>query len=133
MKLYLCVIGLAAALPGQTFTTLVNFTGTNGSNPSGSLVQGKDGNLYGTTTGGGVYGGGSIFKATLAGVVTTLHSFIGTEEGVSPHGLMQGTDGNFYGTAGGGFGTIFKITPTAARLPTSISSVRSTARFPPAS
>lgn len=111
MKLYLCFLGIAAALPAQTFTTLLNFSGSNGSNPSGSLVQGKDGNLYGTTTAGGVYGGGSIFQATLSGGLTTLHSFIGTEQGVSPHGLMQASDGNFYGTAGGGFGTIFKITP----------------------
>src|ERR1700688_4990309 len=66
----------AIALPAQTFTTIVNFDGTNGSSPLyGSLVQGFDGDPYGTTSGGGVNNVGTVFKVTSAGTLTTLHTF----------------------------------------------------------
>jgi len=45
-----------------TLTTLVSFGGTNGANPQGGLVQGADGNLYGTTVDGGASGKGTIFR-----------------------------------------------------------------------
>jgi hypothetical protein len=51
----------------QTFTTLVEFNGSDGASPVGALVQGADGNFYGTTNGGGAAGGGgngTIFKIT---------------------------------------------------------------------
>lgn len=107
------------ALPAQTFTTLVNFDfSTNGGNPSGVLIQGTDGNFYGTTNQGGVNGFGTIFKMTPAGMLTTLHNFNNTD-GASPNGLVQATNGNLYGTTelGGAnlcdgirCGTVFKIT-----------------------
>ena len=46
----------AIALPAQTITTLFSFDGTDGQYPSAELVQGADGNFYGTTTRGGLYG-----------------------------------------------------------------------------
>jgi uncharacterized repeat protein (TIGR03803 family) len=108
----------AIALPAQTFTTLVNFDGTNGVGPYfESLVQGIDGNLYGTTAYGGANGDGTVFKVSETGTLTTLHSFAGyPTDGQTPYGgLVQATNGNFYGTttAGGtsGFGTVFEITP----------------------
>ena len=106
---------------GGTFTTLVNFTGYSGANPGnapqGPMVQGADGNFYGTTSGGGVSGIGSIFKMTPAGVLTQLASFTGNTgsmQGTSPFiGVVSGGDGHFYGTTntGGtyGFGTIFRV------------------------
>jgi uncharacterized repeat protein (TIGR03803 family) len=72
------LLGVATAIasPAQTFTTLVNFNYTNGANPYFmSLVQGTDGNLYGTTEGGGANGSGTVFKVTASGTLTTLYSF----------------------------------------------------------
>jgi uncharacterized repeat protein (TIGR03803 family) len=85
------------------------------------LIEGTDGNFYGTTTLGGAHGGGTVFKITLAGVETVLYSFGATNtDAFEPRaGLILGSDGNFYGTtyAGGAHqqsGTVFKITPTGA-------------------
>jgi len=92
---------------------------------AGLIIQGSDGNFYGTTSFGGINNVGSVFKVTPAGVFTTLVSFTGAN-GASPGGLMQGSDGNFYGTTeyGGnsydpsfissGYGTVFKVTPAGA-------------------
>ncbi len=101
----------------QTLTTLVTLHGTDGGGFSGQLVQGADGNFYGTTSGGLTIGEGTIFEITPGGTLTTLYSF-GSQAGDGSHpeaGLIQATDGNFYGTTslGGtyGNGTVFKITP----------------------
>lgn len=114
-------------------TVLYNFgsTANDGYRPSGPLMQGRDGALYGLTSNGGDYGGGgTVFKITLGGVYTVLHSFGGTpDDGVVPvGGLIQATDGNFYGVTasgganhcfqipqdGGNCGTVFRISPTGA-------------------
>jgi len=103
----------------QTFTTLHSFDGTDGANPEYmSLVQGPDGNLYGTTSSGeGTERFGTVFKLTPTGVLTTIFTFDYTNGAYPAAGLVLGTDGNFYGTtAGGGSpatgGTVFKITPS---------------------
>ncbi|MGO9540968.1 MAG: choice-of-anchor tandem repeat GloVer-containing protein [Terriglobales bacterium] len=110
--------------PGGTLTTLYNFCSqggcTDGLEPYAGLVQGTDGNFYGTTIAGGAIGAGTVFKITPGGALTTLYSFCsqgGCTDGEVPYAeLVQGTDGNFYGTtiAGGanGQGTVFKITPS---------------------
>src|SRR5580693_8405903 len=119
--LLLCAFCAATAIgsPAQTFKTLVSFNGTNGVLPESSLVQGIDGNVYGTTYNGGAYGYGTVFKITAGGVLTTLHSFCAENlpcpDGYGPGGLVLAADGNFYGTtAGGGAstgrGTVFEIT-----------------------
>jgi uncharacterized repeat protein (TIGR03803 family) len=99
-----------------TVTTLHAFTGgDDGGFPIGPLIQGSDGNLYGTTSLGGAFNGGAIFRVTLDGVLTVLHSFGETPaDGVNPTaGLLQGRDGNLYGTttAGGSFnrGIAFRL------------------------
>jgi uncharacterized repeat protein (TIGR03803 family) len=62
-------------------------------------VQATDGNLYGTTSQGGLGGQGTVFRITTNGLLTTLLWFNGTN-GASPQAsLIQARDGNFYGTA----------------------------------
>lgn len=115
----------------QTLTTLHNFDGTDGSSPQSGIVQGADGNFYGTTTYGGASqtcsnstGCGTVFQITPAGTLTTLQSFSfsGIQGSAGPSGLIQGSDGKFYGTTsvggtgtgcGGsyGCGTIYTIVP----------------------
>ena len=110
--LVFAVIGLcgSGSLLAQTFHTIYLFGG--GGSPRGTLVEGTDGNLYGTTYGYGGRLNGIIFKITPGGTFTALHSGGGTFQA----GLTLGTDGNFYGTsvAGGTYahGYVFKITPS---------------------
>lgn len=112
--------------PGGVLTTIYTFQHGNpdidGESPRGGVIQGSDGNLYGTTYAGGVFNEGCIYKVTLDGVETVLYSFFngngGIHDGATPYGsLVEAADGNFYGTtnaggAGTGSGTIFKITPS---------------------
>jgi uncharacterized repeat protein (TIGR03803 family) len=127
----------AVASPAQTFTSLASFDGTNGGWPEyESLVQGTDGNFYGTTAVGGNlscdppydFGCGTIFKISAVGALTAVYSFCpqtGCADGAGPvSGLILGTDGNFYGTTSGGgttnsqcpygCGTVFRVTPAGA-------------------
>lgn len=121
MALFSCA-ATAPAQPAQTLTNLANFAGPNGVNPSAGLVQGTDGNFYGTTFQGGANHGyqGTVFVMAPDGTLTTLHSFVGSDGSFPYAPLVQGTDGNFYGTTqnGGaslnchlGCGTVFMMTP----------------------
>lgn len=108
--------------PSGTFTRIYSFCSlskcADGSGPWGGLNLGMDGNLYGTTTGGGSLNSGSAFKLTPAGALTTVWSFDnGTDGGVPWYPLLPGLDGNFYGVSntqyGGDYGAFFKLVPTA--------------------
>jgi uncharacterized repeat protein (TIGR03803 family) len=97
---------------------------------SGSLIQDQEGNLYGTTQGGGGYtcigiytvGCGTVFKLSPTGQETILHRFSGGTDGAVPiAGLVADAAGNLYGTTqvGGspcvyleGCGTVYKISST---------------------
>jgi len=126
--------------PSGTLTTLYSFCAQvdpktenclDGENPD-RIVEGSDGNFYGTTFSGGAKGGaqpgGTVFKMTPSGALTTLYSFCSKVDpstavcldGEQPAGLIEGSDGNFYGITftGGQFGrptiaagTVFKLTP----------------------
>ncbi len=115
--------------PQGVLTTLYSFCiqggaiCTDGFNPGGVLAEGSDGNLYGTTTAGGMNGSGTAFKISVTGSLSTIYSFCslgGTvcTDGSSPANLVLGSDGNFYGTTivGGtnNSGTVFRITPSGA-------------------
>jgi len=97
-------------------TTLLSCDDTKGYMPLAALIQGVDGNFYGTMSRGGSFGAGTVFRMNPAGAYTNLYSFTGASDGLNPSGaLVQAHDGNFYGTtvAGGtaGYGNIFKMTP----------------------
>ena len=98
---------------GGELTSLVSFDGPNGLGPYGALVQGPDGNYYGTTQFGGSESLGTVFRITPAGVFTSLASFHGTNGARPCSRLAVGNDGNLYGTAYTGglsnLGTIFRM------------------------
>lgn len=120
-------VAATVAATAQTYTKLFDFTQTTGLLPSGPLVQGMNGNLYGVTSQGGgpsrcpsgAAGCGTVFEITPEGQLTTLYNFCQQTycaDGAYPwNGLVLATNGNFYGTTndGGamGGGTIFEITP----------------------
>ena len=112
------VLGMWLVVPWArgdvTLSTLLSFDGANGSEPWGGLVQGRDGSFYGTTSFGGAYGSGTVFRMTPTGTLTTLHSFGPDSDGAVPQaGLTLGTDGLLYGTTRDAppyRGTVFKIT-----------------------
>ena len=117
-------LSVATALQAQTYEQLAVFNGTNGSYPQAAVVQGLDGNLYGTTKTGGVGdcpgNCGTIFKMTPQGELSTVYEFC-KKGGACIDGdypvaaLVLGKDGNFYGITGAGgangLGTLYEITP----------------------
>jgi uncharacterized repeat protein (TIGR03803 family) len=110
---------LAVCAQGQTFKTLANF-GSAGASP-GPVVQGFNGDFYGTTPTGGEHGYGAVFEVTPQGELSGLYNFCSQADcadGEFPWGLVQATDGNLYGTTlgtnSGPYGTVFKVTPTGA-------------------
>ena len=113
---FLVCAAAVTASPAQTLTTLVDFwpglatSQASGDYPGTALVQGVDGNLYGTKSeSGGIIaaspntGSGTLFKVTPGGALTALHTFAGSDGARPVAALIQATDGNFYGTtyAGG--------------------------------
>lgn len=114
--LWLCAS--ATQVAAQSFTTLLNFNGTDGANSTAGLIQASDGNLYGITSEGGAQGVGTVFRITPNGTLTTIYSFCaqsGCSDGAQPKGaLIQASDGNLYGTTSGlaftNTGSVFKIT-----------------------
>ena len=91
--------------PSGVLTRLYTFCSqpncTDGESPFG-LIQGVDGNFYGTTYSGGANGDGTVFRSTPSGALTTLYSFCtqtNCTDGALPLApLIQGSDGNFYGS-----------------------------------
>jgi len=116
LSLAILLVWAFASQAAVVVTPLYSFTGSNlAAGPYGGLVQGSDGDFYGTVSKGGTNGLGTVFRITEHGVFTDLHSFT-ADDGADPSGLVQGSDGNFYGVTAArglaGWGTVFKITAT---------------------
>jgi uncharacterized repeat protein (TIGR03803 family) len=113
--------------PAGVLTTLHIFADdADGVYPTSGLVQGMDGDFYGTTAQGGAHSGGTVFKITSGGTLTTLYDFCAQPscaDGSSPSyaALVEGVGGTFYGTTSAGGtaanGTVFKIS-SAGKLTT---------------
>jgi len=110
-----CALGAPSPVSAQAlYEVVASFDGVflNGISP-GPLIEAQDGNLYGTTSGGGRFGGGTVFRSDAAGAITTLHHFSGFDGSAPVAGVIQTTDGRLYGTTaeGGAFsqGTIFRL------------------------
>jgi uncharacterized repeat protein (TIGR03803 family) len=89
-------------------------------------VQASDGNLYGTTAGGGTNFDGTVFRITIKGAFASIYSFTGGRDGTFPEAsLVQASDSYLYGTTyqGGisngitGYGAVFRITTNGAMTP----------------
>ena len=122
------IIGAAVllALPcgahAQTYTVLHVFSGRpDGALPYAGLIRDSAGNFYGTTSGGGAFNFGTVFKMTPTGTVNILYSFRGAADQENPwSGLIRDARGNLFGTTFGyleggensNFGTVFRISPT---------------------
>lgn len=104
------------------YTKRVDFSGTIGSAPYGSLIQCSDGNLYGMTSQGGLNGKGVLFKYDPSlNIYTKLFDFDGALHGNYPNAaLLQASDGNLYGMTkyGGanGEGVLFQYNPITDTL-----------------
>ena len=104
--------------PGGTLTTIHVFAGypsADGAVPLSGLTPGPDGNLYGSTQGGGDSQQGTVFRLVLPATVEVVHSF-GGSDGSAPHAeILPDGSGNLVGTTysggAGGKGTIFRLTP----------------------
>ncbi len=110
-------------------SVLYDFSGGNdGGHPYGGVVFGPDGALYGTTSDGGLYGNGVVFKlqpsatecpdAECRWTETVVYNFTGAADGASPQGnIIFDRAGNLYGTtlaggSGGGWGTVYELSPS---------------------
>jgi uncharacterized repeat protein (TIGR03803 family) len=121
-----------------TETLLLTFPYTDttiGVYPSGALVFDSQGNLYGTTSQGGEYNSGIVYKLAPSGSTWTesvLYSFKGVDnDGGNPEaGLVLDSEGNLYGTTAGGgtfslscydgCGTVFKLTDSGGKWQESV-------------
>jgi uncharacterized repeat protein (TIGR03803 family) len=112
----LCALGAPSAVSGQSaYEVVASFDGAflKGRLPAATLIEGSDGNFYGTTRIGGRFDRGTVFRMDAAGAITTLHHFSGFDGYDPASGVIQATDGNLYGTtlSGGalGEGTVFRL------------------------
>ena len=113
--------------PDHTVNVLYSFSGgADGGVPVGGIVEASDGNLYGTTSSGGVNGAGVLFRVTPSGTYTVLHDFTEATGSGPRSSLMQHTNGRLYGmTSSGGsanLGVFFSfdagLPPFVTYLPT---------------
>jgi uncharacterized repeat protein (TIGR03803 family) len=103
---YAATFSLVVGAHAQTLKTVGVFDGNDGYGVSAPVVQATDGNFYGTTSTGGFYYSGTLFRMTPTGEVTDLFNFCSEAQcanGSNPvAGPVLGSDGNLYGVVGSG-------------------------------
>jgi uncharacterized repeat protein (TIGR03803 family) len=103
-------------------TVIHIFNNSGGSyQPNGSLVQAKNGMLYGVTTAGGAHNAGFVYQITLSGTFGEIYDLPGGGKGSVPNTLLQASDGNLWGTTvadtgNSGYGWVYSITTGGALL-----------------
>jgi len=107
-------IFVAQVAQAQTYSVLYSFQGPpDGKNPWAGLIRDAEGNLYGTTSRGGISYWGMAFKLDPRGKESVLYNFLGGYGELPASGLIRDAKGSFYGTTSqGGFynrGTAFKL------------------------
>ncbi len=99
---------------------------SDGSGPINVSASDQEGNLYGTTSSGGVYVAGTVFELTPSGggwTKTVLYTFTGGIDGGNPTQVLVGNDGNLYGVGNGVHfqpGVVFQLTPSGGRWTESV-------------
>jgi large repetitive protein len=124
------IYGIVFELPSgsNTIRTLATFDSTNGSIPDGPVLEDSNGNLFGTTLGGGANGYGTIFEIRAGSdAITTLATFNGSN-GAHPYGgLVQDSNGNLFGATQGAYlvvpGTVFELPSGSNTITTLFSGV----------
>ena len=110
--LFVICLGLAMHAPAQTFTVLQNFVS---SDPTSALVQGLNGNFYGTMEGGEIGFEGNVYTLTPGGTYTS----IATPCCYSYAPVVLASNGYFYGSTQqggtGGEGSIYRMTPSGTQ------------------
>jgi uncharacterized repeat protein (TIGR03803 family) len=127
LSVIVLALGPCPAWASSTFQSLHSFCQEDqckdGEWPGGPVTLDGAGNIYGTTTAGGDFGGGTVYTIAADGTFSTLHSFCGGDcrDGRVPRSdLIVDVSGAVYGTAlysAGDFsgGSVFKLTPSADR------------------
>src|SRR3954470_14263525 len=87
--LFLLGLSLRAGYSQVSLTFVAQFDGTNAAYVESALIQGRDGNIYGTATAGGSFGSGTVFELTTSGLFTNLISFDSTNGAYPQAGLIQ--------------------------------------------
>ncbi|MGA2370950.1 MAG: choice-of-anchor tandem repeat GloVer-containing protein [Candidatus Korobacteraceae bacterium] len=125
---FVLTIGAGQDVQAQTFNVIHDFTGGgDGAGPEAGLIMDRAGNLYGTASGGGTGGNGTVFKLAHKGsgwLLNTLYSFAGGNDGAFPTASVTiGPNGSLYGTTangGPGNGIVFNVKPSPAACKTAL-------------
>ena len=110
-----------SAMLGQNYQVIHTFSGGgDGATPDAGLTPDGHGNYYGTASGGGAHGDGTVFKISPHGsgwILSTLYSFTGGGDGGEPAtGVTFGSNGSLYGANVLG-PVVYDLRPSATRPP----------------
>jgi uncharacterized repeat protein (TIGR03803 family) len=98
----------------NTITMLAAFNGSNGKGPLAGLTMDSNGDLFGTTSGGGLSNDGTVFELVRgSNTITALASFNGSNGANPEDAPILDNSGDLFGTTNfqgpGGYGTVFEV------------------------